>query len=84
MRDKIYIGKITSYDENLVYFNESILEKDLLRKVVKGSRFKGEINENERILFPYELVNNRYVVIEEEKLKINYPNTYKISTYAQN
>lgn len=77
LRDKIFIGKITPYDENLVYFNGQLLEKDLLKKVVKGSRFKGEINENERILFPYELVNNRYVVIEEEKLKIKYPNTYK-------
>lgn len=77
LRDKIYIGKITPYQENLVYFNGSILEKDLLQKVVKGSRFKGEINENERILFPYELVNNRYVVISEEKLEKQYPKTYE-------
>ncbi|MBS1570930.1 MAG: Eco57I restriction-modification methylase domain-containing protein [Bacteroidetes bacterium] len=63
LRDKIYIGKIQEHNEFLVHFNGYLIEKDLLRKVVKGSRFKGEIDENERILFPYELVNKRYVPI---------------------
>lgn len=77
LRDKIYIGKIQEHNEFLVHFNGYLIEKDLLRKVVKGSRFKGEFDENERILFPYELANKRYVPILEEKFKINYPETYK-------
>lgn len=77
LRDKIFISKTTNYDENLVYFNNALVEKSILKKVIKGSRFKGEINENEKILFPYELENKRYNVISEQKLMTEYPNAYK-------
>jgi adenine-specific DNA-methyltransferase len=76
LRDKIYLGTIKNYDENIVWFNDYLLEKDLLRKVVKGSKFKGKINENERILFPYEFINNKYIIIPEKKLATLYPKTY--------
>jgi adenine-specific DNA-methyltransferase len=76
LRDKIFISKVINYDDELVYFNGSLIEKNILRKVVKGSKYKGNINENERILFPYELENKRYRAISEEKLISQYPNAY--------
>jgi adenine-specific DNA-methyltransferase len=77
LRDKIFISKTTHYDDTLVYFNGVLVEKNILKKVVKGSKFKGKINENEKILFPYELENKRYKVISEQKLMTDYPNTYQ-------
>lgn len=77
LRDKIFISKTIDYNDDLVYFNGSLIEKGILKKVIKGSRFKGEINENEKILFPYELENKRYKVIAEDKLMAEYPFAYK-------
>ena len=77
LRDKIFISKTTNYNDELVYFNGVLVEKNILKKVIKGSRFKGKINENEQILFPYELENKRYRAISEQKLIANYPYAYK-------
>lgn len=76
LRDKIFISKTENYNDELVYFNGSLIEKSILKTVIKGSRFKGKINTNEVILFPYELENNRYRAITEEKLKVKYPNAF--------
>ncbi|MBS9766601.1 MAG: Eco57I restriction-modification methylase domain-containing protein [Flavobacteriaceae bacterium] len=76
LRDKIFIGKSQEYNDELVQFNGSLVEKKILKTVVKGSRFKGEINENDKILFPYEKVENRYIAITESKLKQQFPNAY--------
>ncbi|WP_159469126.1 Eco57I restriction-modification methylase domain-containing protein [Dyadobacter sp. 3J3] len=76
LRDKIFISRTKYYNEDAVYFNDYLVEKNILKTVVKGSRFKGEINNNDQILFPYELENNRYRAIPEGKLKENYPNAY--------
>lgn len=77
LRDKIFIGKTEVYNDELVYFNESLVEKQLLKTVIKGSRFKGKINESEKIIFPYEEINNRYKVIPEQKLKEKYPYAFE-------
>jgi adenine-specific DNA-methyltransferase len=77
LRDKIFISKTTNYDDELVYFNGALVERSILKKVVKGSTFKGKINENEQILFPYELENKRYKVISEQKFMTKYPYAYK-------
>ena len=77
LRDKLFISETVSYNEDLTYFNGSLIEKKILKNVVKGSRFKGIINENEKILFPYESINGRYVVISEEKLVNEFPNTHR-------
>lgn len=78
LRDKIFIGKITkSDDENLVWFNGELIEKNILKTIVKGSRFKGKIDENDKIIFPYELIKGRYYAIPEDKFKNEYPNCYK-------
>ncbi len=77
LRDKLFISKIKNYDDNLVYFNGSLVEKKILKKVIKGSTFKGKMNDNEKILFPYLLENNRYKAISEEQLSTEYPNAYQ-------
>lgn len=77
LRDKIFIQKTIPFDDNLVYFNGSLIEKGLLKKVVKGSKYKGIVDENEKIIFPYELIDNRYIPITEDKLKKQYPKTYQ-------
>ncbi len=76
MRDKIFISEIADYNDELTYFSGYLVEKNLLKNVVKGSKFKGIINENEFFLFPYEL-NGRHTVISEEKLINEFPNTYR-------
>jgi adenine-specific DNA-methyltransferase len=77
LRDKIFISTTENHSDELVWFNKSLVEKKILKQIVKGSRFKGKINPNEQVLFPYELENNRYKVISEEFLANNYPNAYK-------
>lgn len=78
LRDNNYIGKISeTNNKDLVLFNNSLIEKSILKTVVKGSRFKGDIDYNYKILFPYKLLNNRYVVIPEFEMKESYPNCYQ-------
>jgi adenine-specific DNA-methyltransferase len=81
LRDKIFIGKVVQFNENLTYFNSSLIENNLLKRVVKASRFKGVIDESKKMIFPYEKVDNRWRIIPEEKLKTDYPNCY---TYFKN
>ncbi len=78
LRDKIFIAQVQAYqqDTQLVLFNDCLIEKSILKEVVKGSRYKGENNNNNKIIFPYELISNKYIVIAEEKLKQNYPYCY--------
>jgi len=76
LRDKIYIGDKKDTDqEKLCYFNDAIVERSILKKIVKASRYKGE-DAYLYILFPYELIGHRYTVIKEEKLKKEFPNAY--------
>ena len=77
LRDKIFISKIIEYDENLVYFNDNLLEKAILKKIIKGTKYKGEINDVEYILFPYYLKGKRYEPIPEIELENRFPLAYK-------
>lgn len=81
LRDKIFIGKIANCDDELVYFNGHKMEKKLLKKVAKGSKFKGEIDDDDRIIFPYKKVNNRYVVINESDMQTKFPFAYAYFLY---
>lgn len=76
LRDKIFISDIQDIDENYCYFNNEKVEKSLLKKIVKGSRYKGDRNDFAWILFPYEKQGSRFVVIPEDKIAKNYPFTY--------
>ncbi len=76
LRDKIFIGQREDINENLCRFNNFEIEKNILQKIVKGSRYKGKKENIEWVLFPYEKVGKRFVAIEEEKLKTNFPKAY--------
>jgi len=77
LRDKIYIGKITEEKNNLVLFNNYLIEKEILHKIVKGSTYKGNEKEIKYIIFPYKKELSRYIPIPEEELKNRYPRAYK-------
>ena len=77
LRDRIFISKTSILNDELVFFNGVPVEKKILRKIVKASRFKGKVNINEQIIFPYELDNKRYNVIPEHKLANEYPFAYR-------
>jgi len=55
----------------LVSFNGERIEASILKNVIKGSKFS-----RLKIIFPYEFIDNKYVIISEEKLISKYPNCY--------
>ncbi len=79
LRDKVFIGTISDCQESnsLVYFNEYLIEKKLLKTCIKGSTFKGIIDKKNKIIFPYKKVSNRYKVIAEDEMERDYPYCYK-------
>jgi len=77
LRDKIFIANAELYNDSLVTFNNHLVEKNILKKIVKGSRFKGTIDENNLILFPYFKSGDKYIPFQEDNLATNYPNAYK-------
>lgn len=77
LRDKIFISKAVERNGTYCLFNGIEIEQSILKKIVKGSRYKGDKNQMEWILFPYEKVQNRFVPISEEKLSDNYPKAYQ-------
>ncbi len=87
-KDSVYIGTIedSTKQKKTVYFKNGLekdkkfeIEKSLLKNVVKGSAYNGEINNNSMIIFPYLWNKNKkmYEVIQEDILKEKYPLTYK-------
>lgn len=79
LRDKIYIGEISEFGDNndLVYFNNHLVEKNILMDCIKGSKFKGTIDKRKKIIFPYKKISNRYQVISEVEMLNCYPYCYK-------
>lgn len=77
LRDKIFIGKTQEKDKKTVVFNDQVIENGLLKKIIKGSTYKGNSDEIKYIIFPYVKKGDRYTVIEEDDLKNNYPLTYE-------
>ena len=76
LRDKIFIGKTTEIGDGLNIFNGAQVESAILRPIVKGSRYKGQPEEFEAILFPYRLHNRRYVAYQEKELRQAFPSAY--------
>ena len=76
LRDKIFINKCTKQKNNMALFNNSIIEYDILRPIVKGSRYKGLPDEMEYVLFPYYCHNGRYVAYHEDELAKKFPYAY--------
>jgi adenine-specific DNA-methyltransferase len=77
LRDKIYIAKAENHNESLMNFDGHLIEKELLKKIIKGSKYKGAMDEKTFVLFPYKLIKERYEVIPESILKEEYPCAYQ-------
>ncbi len=79
LRDKLFIGKIRDFENNhdLVYFNDHLIEKNILMNCIKGSTFKGIIDQDIKIIFPYKNVSSRYKVISEEEMMKDFPYCHK-------
>ena len=78
LRDKIFIGNITDKKNNLVLFNHNYwIEHSILKKIVKGSTYKGNESDIKYILFPYKKVNNKFIPFGEEELKTKFPCAYE-------
>lgn len=77
LRDKIYISEnIKELDDKNLLFNGHAIEKDLLRPIIKGSTYDG-LEIKAKIIFPYKKdKENKWIVIEEEEMKVKYPNAY--------
>ena len=52
----------------LAYFNEHLIESNILKSCIKGSKYKGELDDSLKIIFPYKKIGNKYVVIKENEL----------------
>ena len=78
-RDKVFITNIKEIDglTDIVFFNDSLMETKILKTCVKASKFKGTIDNTFKIIFPYKQVNNKYIPIPENELKIKYPFCYE-------
>ena len=76
LRDKIFIGNITDSKDKLVLFNNYWIEKSILKKIVKGSTYKGDRADIKYILFPYIRPDNRFTPIQEEELASKFPFAY--------
>jgi len=79
LADKVYISKFVKEENNFIYLNTFYkgvvkFEKELLRKIIKVSKYNGEINEY--IIFPYKKTDTKIEIIPENELKNNYPLTY--------
>lgn len=79
--DKIFI--LVREDSGLFYSNESgkeyNLEKELLHPLLKGSkhirRYRSETSEK-FVIFPYKIIDNKAVSIDEEELQKRFPKIY--------
>lgn len=76
--DKAYIFDFIKEENEKYYILNSNLswiikiEKNILKPIIKVSR-----NKNQFILFPYEKINWKHKILDEEKLKNNFPFAYK-------
>ena len=81
LRDDLYY--IDGVDDNGYYkkINNKVfyIEKELVKSIYKISDFQDqkECSENTRkIIFPYEVISNKSVPIEENRMKKKFPDTY--------
>lgn len=91
LKNNIYIFKPQVENKKyyeILYDNKIFkIEKDICRNIIKPNIIKNEkclIDKLEKIIFPYTFVDNAYNIIPENKLKKDYPNTYKYLLYNRN
>lgn len=76
LRDRIFISDCVDIDETYGKFNGYKIEKAILNKIVKGSKYRGETADIEWVIFPYKYQNGRYVAYPEEELRTQFPYAY--------
>lgn len=76
LRDRIFISHCTDIDETYAEFNGHKMEKAILNKIVKGSKYRGQESEIEWIIFPYQYQNGRYITYTEEEIRTQFPYAY--------
>jgi len=79
--DKAYIFNLLRFENQNAYVQtklkgEFLIEKDILKPIIKASKLPSSLHQNEYILFPYKKVNNSHQIIPEEELKELYPLAY--------
>ena len=75
LNNKVFIIKISGKDSRYCYVDDIKLERDLLYDVV--SNRLNSLVDTFKIIFPYQLHNNKFILIEETRLKEQYPNIYR-------
>jgi len=83
--DPVYILEIKQDLQNLIRVysksqqKEYVLEKKLLKPLLKGENIKRWVPEkfNKVILFPYEIINGKAKLLDEQQLKSNFPNIWQ-------
>lgn len=74
LADKVFIGSITNECRGLCQFNDTIVERAILKPVFKASR---QNKEQQYILCPYQDIDGKMVLMDEDRLKTKYPNAYQ-------
>ncbi len=56
-----------------------IIEKQIVKQIIKGSDIKrfNTLNSNQYVIFPYEIVDEKAQIIEEEDIRNKFPNCYE-------
>lgn len=79
--DPAFIFNIRNYSPDHViaetkFCGDVVIESAILRPIIKASTFKAITTDIKYIIFPYELINNRYEIIQENKLQELFPKAY--------
>lgn len=77
LRDKIFItSDFEQINEKFCRFKDFIIETDLIKVAIKGSRI-GRLEKTEYCIFPYKKTEQGYKPLMEEEMAEKYPETYK-------
>lgn len=90
LKDSLYF--ITGKSDKDWYYKELEgnvfrIEKELVKSIYKISKFANQEecnNNNQKIIFPYSIINGKAVVIEEEVLSKKYPEGYNYLLHIKN
>lgn len=74
LADKVFIGSIADEHGGLCQFNNSTIERSILKPTYKASK---QNKQQQYILCPYQDIDGRMVLMDEDRLKTKYPNAYQ-------
>lgn len=77
LRDKIFItSDFELINEKICRFKDYIIETDLIKVAIKGSKI-GRLKNTEYCIFPYKKTEDGYKPLTEDEMEENYPQTFK-------